>query len=434
MYRLEMKIGTPGRVCLCASVLFWAISGHKQHKQPSQHDSQSHWGLVPSPTTAKVPKNQAYPSPLPRKVRSPPMNLDLQAIFDALLEGVLVLDKEDRIDFLNGEATRLLEAYSDAPTGKSLEAAVGPDHPICAIVRGVRHSGRPSIHDEVDFPQRLANPIPVDVSASVLGEDGNRPTGLVIAIRDRSTARSLRQEFSEHERQESYGHIAAGIAHEVKNPLGGIRGAAELLELSAGDDRARKTARLIVGEVDRISGLVDELMIFARRDALELESVNIHRPLDSLLDLLELERGYETIEIKRLYDPSLPELQADPERLQQIFLNLTRNAMQAMEETGGCLTLSTRMTLEHRLVGTDGRARPTLEVCIQDTGPGIPTDLQHRLATPFYTTKRKGTGLGLAVARHWIRRHGGRLRIDSIEGEGTRASVDLPLYAPDLET
>ena len=200
-----------------------------------------------------------------------------------------------------------------------------------------------------------------------------------------------------------------------------------MLSLRAQDDRAKKAALLIVGEVDRISSLVDELMVFARGDELDLEDMNIHRPLDSLLDLLELERGYEEIRVERVYDPSLPELKADPARLQQIFLNLARNAMQSMEKTGGTLTLSTGMTLEHRLVGPDGRPRPTIEVCVSDTGPGISPDVLDRLSTPFYTTKERGTGLGLSVARHWIRRHGGRLRLDSVEGEGTHAAVDLPL-------
>ncbi|MEZ4292130.1 MAG: ATP-binding protein [Myxococcota bacterium] len=261
---------------------------------------------------------------------------------------------------------------------------------------------------------------------------GDRPQGggVAIALRDRSAARSLREEVSERERQESYGHIAAGIAHEVKNPLGGIRGAAELLGLSAADDRSRKAAALIVHEVDRIAGLVDELMVFARGDELDLERINIHRLLDALLDLLELERGYEAIAIERLYDPSLPEIEADPARLQQVFLNLARNAMQAMEDKGGRLTLTTRMTLEHRLVGADGRPQATIEVSLQDTGPGIPEERLSRLSTPFYTTKERGTGLGLAVARHWVRRHGGRLRIDSTPGEGTRVSVDLPLRPP----
>jgi two-component system nitrogen regulation sensor histidine kinase GlnL len=249
----------------------------------------------------------------------------------------------------------------------------------------------------------------------------------VIAIRDRSAARSLREEISERERQESYGHIAAGIAHEVKNPLGGIRGAAELMAINAPDDRGRKRAQLIVDEVDRISGLVDELMVFARGDQLELTRVNIHQLLDSLLDLLELERGYEEIRIERLYDPSLPEIVADAARLQQVFLNLARNALQAMEDSGGTLALSTRMTLEHRLVGSDGRPRPTVAVSFADSGPGIPQRIRGRLTTPFFTTKRKGTGLGLSVARHWVRRHGGRMRIESTEGQGTRVHVYLPL-------
>jgi two-component system nitrogen regulation sensor histidine kinase GlnL len=197
--------------------------------------------------------------------------------------------------------------------------------------------------------------------------------------------------------------------------------------MQASDERGLKVSRLIVDEVDRISNLVDELMVFARGDRLEIESINVHRPLDSLLDLLELDRGYDNIEIKRLYDPSLPEILADPARLQQIFLNLARNAMQAMEDTGGTLVLSTRMTLEHRIVSPGGQPQPTIEVSFVDNGPGIPTDLHHRLSTPFFTTKRKGTGLGLSVARHWIRRHDGRLRIASVEGEGTRVDVDLPV-------
>lgn len=355
------------------------------------------------------------------------MKHDLQGIFDSLLEGVVVLDDAGRIALLNSEAARLLDSSNKIRPGERLATTLGSDHPICDIVNRVQRTGRASIHDEVDFPRRLSAPIPVDVAVSILGEDGLTAPGIAIALRDRSTARSLREEVSERERQESYGHIAAGIAHEVKNPLGGIRGAAELIGMDASDERGRKISQLIVGEVDRISNLVDELMVFARGDRLEIESVNLHRTLDSLLDLLELERGYEKIEIKRLYDPSLPEIQADPSRLQQAFLNLARNAMQAMEEAGGTLILSTRMSLEHRIVSPDGQPLPTIEISIEDNGPGIPADLHHRLSTPFFTTKRKGTGLGLSVARHWIHRHDGRLRISSVPGEGTRIDVHLPI-------
>ncbi len=354
------------------------------------------------------------------------MKHDLQGIFDALLEGVIVLDEAGCLELLNAEAARLLEIPNELPRGQPLTTLLGPDHPLRTMVARVVESGRASIHDEVEFPRRLSPPIPVDIAVSILGES-EAERGIAIALRDRSTARTLREEISERERQESYGHIAAGIAHEVKNPLGGIRGAAELIGLEASDDRGRKVSRLIVDEVDRISNLVDELMVFARGDRLELQSLNVHRPLDALLDLLELERGYENIDIERVYDPSLPEIQADPARLQQAFLNIARNAMQAMEETGGRLILSTGMTLKDRIVGADGHALPTVEISFVDTGPGIPDQIRHRLSTPFFTTKPRGTGLGLSVARHWIRSHGGRLRIHSVEGEGTRVDVHLPL-------
>jgi nitrogen-specific signal transduction histidine kinase len=172
-------------------------------------------------------------------------------------------------------------------------------------------------------------------------------------------------------------------------------------------------------------------MVFARGEQLGLESVNVHQLLDSMLGLLELEPGHEKIEIKRSFDPSLPEIEADPARLQQVFLNLARNALQAMDMEGeGSLTLSTRILLEHRLAGSDGRPTPTIEVGFSDTGPGIPAEIQERLSTPFFTTRKTGTGLGISVARHWIDRHGGRLHIHSEEGQGTLVCVDLPLTQP----
>lgn len=356
------------------------------------------------------------------------MKHDLQTIIEAVLVGVVVLDRDGIVEFVNSEAARILEASQPQLQGTKLIDHLGHDHPLEDVLERVSATGRASLHDDLDFPQRLAPALPVDVAAAPI-RDPSPEGDVVLSLRDRSASRSLREEIRERERQESYGHIAAGIAHEVKNPLGGIRGAAELLGLGAKNDRGRKTAQLIVNEVDRISRLVDEMMIFARGDHLEMESVNIHRLLDALLDLLEFERFHENIQIDRNFDPSLPEIEADPARLQQVFLNLARNALQAMED-GGTLTLSTRMLLDHRIVGATGRPMPTIEIGFSDTGPGIPAAIQDRLSTPFFTTKKKGTGLGLSLARHWVGRHGGRLRIDSEEGQGTRARVDLPMRLP----
>jgi len=215
----------------------------------------------------------------------------------------------------------------------------------------------------------------------------------------------------------------------VKNPLGGIRGAAELLQLRSDDERAQRTARMIVGEVDRITALVDELMVFARGESLAFEEQNLHQLLDQMTLLLEADSLAVNVLFDRVYDPSIPDIRADGARLKQVFLNLARNAVQAMGESGGTLTITTGMTLRHRVVGENGRPIPTVAITFEDDGPGIPAEILDRLATPFFTTRPKGTGLGLAVSRHWVNRHGGRLQIESDEDCGARVRVVLPLDA-----
>jgi two-component system nitrogen regulation sensor histidine kinase GlnL len=257
------------------------------------------------------------------------------------------------------------------------------------------------------------------------------PPGAVIALRDRTVRNSLREIVSQREQLASYGHIAAGIAHEVKNPLGGIRGAAELIISRTKEASTREIAEIVVREVGRIASLVDDLMVFTQEDSVNFQAINIHRVLDEVLDLITLDSISEGITIERRYDPSIPELMGDGNRLAQVFLNLMRNAVQAMEHQGGRLTITTRMPLDHRLSSLDGVPIPTSMVSISDTGPGIPADLIHKLATPFFTTRPDGTGLGLAVSRNWVSLHGGTMRIESVEGEGTTVNVALPLRRTD---
>ena len=270
-------------------------------------------------------------------------------------------------------------------------------------MRSVQTSRRPAIDNGVSLARRFAGPLEVDVAVSPLGEEDRETGGVVLTLRDRTIGNSMRAELFQREQLHSYGQIAAGIAHEVKNPLGGIRGAAELLARRVPGQRDQETAALIVREVDRIATLVDELMVFARGDELKLERLNLHRVIDGVLDLLAADPLARDTEWRRIYDPSIPELEADPGRLTQVLLNLTRNAIQAMGEAGGVLSIRTRMTLEHRLLGPDGRPEPTVSISLSDTGPGIPEEILARLATPFFTTKPDGTGLGLAVSRHWVR-------------------------------
>jgi two-component system nitrogen regulation sensor histidine kinase GlnL len=301
---------------------------------------------------------------------------------------------------------------------------------LVALAALVQKTRQPVVEDDVPLARRFGADAELDLAVSPLPEEPGEPAGgVVVVIRDRTIGNSLREEASQREQLASYGHIAAGIAHEVKNPLGGIRGAAELLELRAGDERTRRAAQVIVREVDRITGLVDELMVFARGETLRFAPVNLHRLIDEVLEVVAAEPAAANVAFERRFDPSIPDLVGDADRLTQVFLNLSRNAVQALEDRGGRLEITTRMKLQQRLVGADGRPAPTVEIVFADDGPGIAPDIIDRLATPFFTTKPDGTGLGLAVARHWVTRHGGRLRIGTGAENGARIEITLPLYA-----
>ena len=356
----------------------------------------------------------------------------LTDVLDAVLDGVIVLSPIGEITWLNEEACQILETSLEAGLGQPLDQLLGPNSPFPSLVAGVQQTGRPIVDDEVPL-QRPFGPtriVAVSVSPLTVGR-GAHPAGTVMVLRDRTAFSDLQDEAAQRDRLVSYGQIAAGIAHEVKNPLGGIRGAAELLERKVEDAQSQKAAQLIVREVDRITSLVDELMVFARGEALDRARVNLHRLLDEVVELLEAEPLAQNIQFKRVFDPSIPKILADANRLKQVFLNLAQNAIQAMEENGGALTLTTGMALDNRLMSESGQPQPTVIICFEDEGPGISPAIQHQLSTPFFTTKANGTGLGLAVSRHWISRHGGLLRIDASHESGGRVRVKLPLTSED---
>lgn len=362
---------------------------------------------------------------------------DLKGVLDAVLDGVIVIDGRGRIAQLNSEAARILAISPDKAQGTKLTDYFGKDHAVSQIAEQARADRRGAIAEDVRIERRFDSDVQVSLAASPIeldarvGTESEAALGVVIELRDQTLRSFLREGDAQRDQLQRYGQIAVGIAHEVKNPLGGIRGAAELLRSWASEDRSHNAADLIVREVDRITALVDELMVFARGDALKLAPVNVHRVLDDVLQLLEMDPLSKDVTTERIYDPSIPELLADTDRLTQIFLNLARNALQAMQDVGGGqLEITTRMTIDDRLTNREGRQIPTVLVSIHDTGAGIAPETLERLATPFFTTRSEGTGLGLSVAQHWTARHDGNLRIQSELGEGTTVRVALPLQGP----
>jgi two-component system nitrogen regulation sensor histidine kinase GlnL len=352
---------------------------------------------------------------------------DVAAILDALLDGVLILDEWGIVRRVNDEACRILESSPDALVDQPVEQIHGEDHALARLTRKALDTARAAIQADVQIERRLESDVAVDLSAApVFDEQGNVDNVLVV-LRDRTLRSAIEEDVAERQRLDWSGRIALGIAHEVKNPLGGIRGAGELIARRAQTEKTRTTAELIVREVDRIARLVDDFMVLARDEELHLADTNIHQVLDEALDVLAHDAMSQPSTVKRVYDPSIPNLPADPPRLLQVFLNLGRNALEAMAPEGGQLTVTTRMSLEQRITAPDGSPIPTLCVEFLDAGPGIADEVMDKVTTPFFTTRKEGTGLGLPLADHWVTRHGGRLRLKNAATGGTAARVYLPL-------
>jgi two-component system nitrogen regulation sensor histidine kinase GlnL len=230
------------------------------------------------------------------------------------------------------------------------------------------------------------------------------------------------------------GTLAAGIAHEVKNPLGGIRGAAQILKqglTGGGGDPATlvECADLVIQQVDRINRLIEELLDLSSPKKLRIGAANINKILNDLVQLLRAETEEEQISFKLDFDPSLPPVRGDEERLTQIFLNLLRNAVDAVCEhpPAGKILIVSKVDLEPHPGRADHSPQSMIAVEIEDDGAGIrPEDLE-KLFTPYFTTKSRGSGLGLAVSHKLINDHGGSIRIGNADrGRGTRVRVLLP--------
>ncbi len=235
----------------------------------------------------------------------------------------------------------------------------------------------------------------------------------------------LVRELKERDRLSALGEMATGMAHEIRNPLGAIKSAAQLLDPPAGDNDARKLFDVIVDEANRLDNVLTQFLNFARPFRGALQPVDVHGILERVSTLIKAEQDLETIEIRLEASDDLPYVIGDPDQLHQVCLNLARNACQAMSETGGTLSLQAAVVLADR-PGRPGQQQRRLEVRIADTGPGIPDGVVSNIFIPFFTTKRDGTGLGLPISQRLLQHHGSEIRVASTR-EGTTMSFRLIL-------
>jgi two-component system nitrogen regulation sensor histidine kinase GlnL len=357
----------------------------------------------------------------PTLVFTPIAGVDPGQLLQSLAMPILAIDHYNRIRYANAAAAQFLGMAS---IGRPLEDFIPADCPLFSLIEQVRSQGTNVADREMTIEGSALGRRLVSVDLAPLVE---RPGWITIALQERSIAGRLDEALNRRGASRTMGTLAAVLAHEVKNPLSGVRGAAQLLEPGL-DESGRSLARLICEEVDRIVALVDRMEMFADERSLDRSAVNIHRVLDHVRQIAETGFGRGRRFVCD-YDPSLPAVRGNRDLLIQLFLNLVKNAAEATAEEGGVITLTTRYQLGLRLAEPDGgRRHLPLMIGIQDNGPGIDEALRPRIFDPFASGKPGGKGLGLALVAKIVADHGGLIEVAS-ELRRTQFRVLLPMAA-----
>lgn len=357
------------------------------------------------------------------KRRSP--QISWEEILTALDAGVVTADGDGKITFFNEAAEVLTEVSSVAAAGQSIEQIFKHEPWLLGMVRKTRPPRHESARGEGDFVTRWGRKIPVNVTVSPLhGRRGNFD-GTILLLRDIKHRKELEEDLKRADRLALMGTLAAGLAHEIRNPLGGIKGAAQLLRRSAeSNPSVHEFTDIMIREVDRVDQLIEQLLDLSRPAELTLEPLNIHEILNDVLLLERQSEAGKQCPVRKRFDPSLPPILGDRAQLTQVFLNLVKNAFQAMQPSG-TLTVTTRLETDFHIRAKGAGRNRLIWIDLADSGAGIADEDLPQIFSPFFTTKNSGTGLGLATCYRIIKEHGGLIRVESTKGIGTTFKVSL---------
>ena len=356
-----------------------------------------------------------------------------EEILYAIPEGVIIFDDNLRLISANRAAHELAMLSAEAIGRTAMEAFDRGNRGLAELVMRTLASGRPHTGFTTEFVRPDATGIPVEASASPIEGPDGQTLGVALSLREASRLRELEEAIKKSERLAYLGTMAASVAHELRNPLGGIKGASQLLMEEINglpmEESLSEYLRVIIRQVDRLTGILESLRGLSRPGLPKTAKLNLHSLLDESLTLLAPDIKKLKLRIKREYDPSVPEIEGDENTLQGVFLNLIKNAVEAMSQ-GGVLTLGTGIPSDflYSSIKTEKGKKTMLAVTVSDTGTGIEPGALKDIFNPFYSSKGGGLGLGLALALKTIEEHGGTIKVDSVPGKGTTFTVYLPVY------
>jgi two-component system sensor histidine kinase HydH len=327
--------------------------------------------------------------------------------------GLLAIDTDKRIVSFNQTAELVLQARAHEVLGKKADEVL-PQQLEC--LTGELETEEEVIEKEIECPVAYGRKIPMDVSVSRLEDDNGISLGQIILFRDLTEIQELKREVERSQRLASLGRLAAGIAHEIRNPLSSIKGFATYFRERYRDNpEDQKTAEIMVQEVERLNRVIGQLLEFARPLSVRKKPTSIQTVIQHSLKMIERDAQAKNINLKTNLSPEVEEMPIDPDRINQVFLNLYLNGIEAMEDGG---TLSVELSPEE-----GGQ----IKIAVSDTGIGIKKEDLVHVFDPYFTTKQSGTGLGLAIVHKIIESHHGEVRVESGAGKGTTVTIILPV-------
>lgn len=330
--------------------------------------------------------------------------------------GVMLMDTDGRIVEVSDMACQILGRQRECLLNNHMDeifASVPPEHRLVnpSILKGA------VVRNHAVHWRNETQGFDLLIDSNVLRGETGEIVGAYVIMKDVSNLRSLEAQLQRNDRLATIGQIAAGTAHEIRNPLTSLKGFIQLLQTSLENKQLDKEAgylQIMKNEINRINDLVSEFLLLGKPKDVQYKPISITRTIREILPIIESEANLHSISVWFKPEPDLPKAVADSELLKQVFLNICKNAIEAMENSGS-LTIMERMNAAEQLVHID----------IHDTGPGIPGFMIDKIFDPFFTTKENGTGLGLAVCQRIIHDMGGQIRVRN-KGDGTTFTVTLP--------